>query len=202
MRSTSRSAARRPSEDVPLLARHLLSRIAARDRAMAERFFPAGDPSAAPRLAPDFVSRLVVHPFATHSRELEHLLWRAIGAARGDVLGEGEIPDFPGPKGPRKNDFEHRRRRCAPAARSGGAPNPRRTEGTSQGLGRSRDTADGDAAAPECRSYSCAGPKVGAGSPPANPFRDPACLSPEEVQACLDRHGGAQEPAWPGASWG
>jgi len=61
-------------------------------------------------------------------------------------------------KGPRKNNFEHRRRRCAPAARSGGAPNPRRSERTSQGLGRSRDTTDGDAAAPECRSYSCAGP--------------------------------------------
>jgi len=47
-------------------------------------------------------------------------------------------------KGPRKNSFEHRGRRCAPAARSGSAPNPRRTEGTPRGLGRSRDTADGD----------------------------------------------------------
>lgn len=72
--------------DVPLLARHLLSRIARTDRAMARRWFPDGDPAAMPRLDPALVTALVRRPYGTHVRELEALLWRAMETSTGDTL--------------------------------------------------------------------------------------------------------------------
>ncbi len=70
------------AEDVPLLARHLLAGIAADDAEIGERFIEAGWP----RMAPALVSALCRHPYTHHVRELEALLWQAIGDARGGVL--------------------------------------------------------------------------------------------------------------------
>ena len=69
-------------EDVPLLARPILRRAAAKDRALAERFF-AGD---APRISPQLTRALILHDYTTHVRELESLLWRSASTSRGDEL--------------------------------------------------------------------------------------------------------------------
>ncbi len=71
-------------EDVPLVARALMQRIAHEDAAIGARFC-----TPEPRFAPSFVRALAVRSWTTHVRELEALLWRAIVAAKGDVL---ELP--------------------------------------------------------------------------------------------------------------
>lgn len=74
------------TEDVPLLAAHLLRRIASEDPELADRFFPDGDPDGHPRISLRLLRQLLVHRYTTHVRELEALLWRSITAARGDTL--------------------------------------------------------------------------------------------------------------------
>jgi two-component system nitrogen regulation response regulator GlnG/two-component system response regulator HydG len=69
-------------DDVPLLARHILQRTAARDREFAERFCENGEP----RLSSELARSLVQHGFSTHVRELENLLMRAAGSSRGKEL--------------------------------------------------------------------------------------------------------------------
>jgi len=77
-------------EDVLLLARHLLRRLAADDPELEERFFDGDEP----RLAPELVRQLVVHRYATHVRELEGLLWDAMTRSSGDtLLGAPEQPE-------------------------------------------------------------------------------------------------------------
>ncbi|HEU4538827.1 MAG TPA: sigma 54-interacting transcriptional regulator, partial [Polyangiaceae bacterium] len=68
----------RRREDVPLLARHALRRMAAQDRRLAQQFFPDGDTSAPPRFGRALVERLVRYPYTTHVRELGALLWKAV----------------------------------------------------------------------------------------------------------------------------
>jgi transcriptional regulator with AAA-type ATPase domain len=79
--------AERP-EDVVLVARHLLRGFAARDPALAERFFAGGAPNLSPRL----VGALVRHRFTTETRELAEVLWRSIAASPGRQLEPP--PDF------------------------------------------------------------------------------------------------------------
>jgi two-component system nitrogen regulation response regulator GlnG/two-component system response regulator HydG len=69
-------------EDVPLLARHILQRTAARDPALAKRFFRADEP----RLSVELARALVLHDYTTHVRELENLLLRSAASSRGDEL--------------------------------------------------------------------------------------------------------------------
>ena len=64
-------------EDIPLVARHLLRGMAARDPLVAERCF-AGDPRGEPRWTARFVAGLVQARYTTHVRELEAWLWQAI----------------------------------------------------------------------------------------------------------------------------
>jgi two-component system nitrogen regulation response regulator GlnG/two-component system response regulator HydG len=66
-------------EDVPLVARHLLRVAAEKSPAIAERFFADGEP----RIDPDLVEALVQHRYSHHVRELETILWQAIGASKG-----------------------------------------------------------------------------------------------------------------------
>lgn len=73
-------------EDVPLLTRHLLARIARSDAALAQRWFPNGDTEQAPRISPALITALVRRGYATHVRELETLLWRAMTEGTGNVL--------------------------------------------------------------------------------------------------------------------
>jgi transcriptional regulator of acetoin/glycerol metabolism len=69
-------------EDIPLLARHLLQRAAAKDAQLKERFFAGEEP----RLDADLVRALVLHDYATHVRELEALLWKSASTSKGDTL--------------------------------------------------------------------------------------------------------------------
>ncbi len=115
-------------EDVPLLARGLLGRIARSDPSIASRFFPGGDPDAGARISCGLVRQLVAHRYRTHVRELEALLWQSLQASRSDSLLPIELP-----------------------------PDPLGDE-----AGRV----------------------------------DPESLDPAAIQACLDRHGGRQGPAW------
>ena len=89
-------------EDIPMLAVHLLRRIARQDPELAQRYFPDGDASATPRVGLPLVEALVRHRYSTHVRELEGLLWKAMAEGRGDTLelfegfpAPGEVADEP-----------------------------------------------------------------------------------------------------------
>jgi DNA-binding NtrC family response regulator len=71
------------AEDVPLLARHLVQRIAQSDPAIARRFL---DESGLPRLGSALLRALSGHGYRTHVRELEAFLWRSLQASSGDTL--------------------------------------------------------------------------------------------------------------------
>jgi DNA-binding NtrC family response regulator len=74
-------------EDVPLLARHLLKAIAARDRTIGERFFdPRGGRPGEPRISAALIIALFSHPYTTHVRELTSLLWCAMSSCTGSEL--------------------------------------------------------------------------------------------------------------------
>ncbi|HTJ46211.1 MAG TPA: sigma 54-interacting transcriptional regulator [Kofleriaceae bacterium] len=62
-------------EDVPLLARHLLRKMAANDPLVADRVL---DGKGEPRMTARFVAALVQARYRTHVRELEAWLWQAI----------------------------------------------------------------------------------------------------------------------------
>ena len=86
-------------EDIPLVAAQILRNIAAKNTSIAARFFERRNNHVAEaRLAPDLVARLLRHSFTHHVRELERLLWLAIGTATGDFIGltsqvEAELRD-------------------------------------------------------------------------------------------------------------
>ncbi len=64
-------------EDVPLLARSVLTRLATSDPSLAARFLADGEP----RFDPELVEALVVHDWQTHARELESLLILAMATS-------------------------------------------------------------------------------------------------------------------------
>jgi two-component system nitrogen regulation response regulator GlnG/two-component system response regulator HydG len=75
------------AEDIPLLARHLLQRIAARDAPVGERYLRNWDGhTGEPRISPTLVSGLIRHQYSTHVRELERLLWRSIQSSSAGTL--------------------------------------------------------------------------------------------------------------------
>jgi DNA-binding NtrC family response regulator len=74
-------------EDVPLVARHLLRRIARMDPEIGARFLEGWNgEDGEPRLSLSLVRRLVCYPYKTHVRELERLLWRSLATTRSDTL--------------------------------------------------------------------------------------------------------------------
>jgi two-component system nitrogen regulation response regulator GlnG/two-component system response regulator HydG len=74
-------------EDVPLVARHLLRAIAARDPALGDRYFSGWNGSSGePRFAPELIYALVTHEYTTHVRELERLLLSSVNGSRSGVL--------------------------------------------------------------------------------------------------------------------
>jgi transcriptional regulator with GAF, ATPase, and Fis domain len=75
-------------EDIPLIVSTLLRRMAERTPSVASRFFERRNGAMAePRLAPDLIARLMRHTFTHHVRELDRLLWLAIGTAHADFIG-------------------------------------------------------------------------------------------------------------------
>ncbi len=127
-------------EDIPLLARHLMRKVAASDAAIASRFFEGGRADGQPRFGPVLIRALVTHRYTTHVRQLWSMLWSAILASSGDTI-EIEL-----------------------------------SEGSSEPPGAFTSTV------------------------PATPAAlleevDPAQLSPERIQACLEKTGSV-EAAW------
>jgi two-component system nitrogen regulation response regulator GlnG/two-component system response regulator HydG len=81
-------------EDLSLVLRELLRRIATSNPAIGARFFERrGGVIAEPRIAPDLIARLLRHPFVHHVRELDRLVWLAIGTAEDDFIGVTEAVD-------------------------------------------------------------------------------------------------------------
>jgi two-component system nitrogen regulation response regulator GlnG/two-component system response regulator HydG len=75
-------------DDIALVLAQILRRTARDNPAVAARFFERrGGAPAEPRLAPDFVVRLLRHAFTHHVRELERLVWLAIGTAEANYIG-------------------------------------------------------------------------------------------------------------------
>ncbi|MEL6342266.1 MAG: sigma 54-interacting transcriptional regulator [Myxococcota bacterium] len=72
----------RRRSDVPLLARFLMSNIAATDAAIRSQFCEGG----AARFSVRFIEQLVTYPYKTHVRELTALLWRSLMASSGATL--------------------------------------------------------------------------------------------------------------------
>jgi two-component system nitrogen regulation response regulator GlnG/two-component system response regulator HydG len=91
-------------EDVPLLARHLLRRMAERGDPAALALFPGGDPRAEPRVPLPWMIGLLEHPFRTNVRELEAMLVAALATpevAGPWVKAEGDVrrPELSAPDG-------------------------------------------------------------------------------------------------------
>jgi hypothetical protein len=86
-------------EDAPLLARHLLRRLAADDPALRARFFVDDQP----QTSAAFNAALVRRPYVAHARELSELLWRALMASPGpcvDVPPDEALAPSPPPRLP------------------------------------------------------------------------------------------------------
>ncbi|HEU4410759.1 MAG TPA: sigma 54-interacting transcriptional regulator [Polyangiaceae bacterium] len=200
----------RRREDIPLLARHALRRMADQDRRLAQRFFPDGDVSAPPRLGRSLIERLVRHPYTTHVRELAALLWQAVAESPAEV----ETLDF-GPPG--ALDLTGSRPQPAPQphfwadAPTGAPPPPDASQPPDaappaaarppaaeaapravEPAQRAAEAAPRRPADPARRADTPPAPAV----PPRGPAVDPLTIDPALIQACLDRHGGRQEPAW------
>ena len=86
-------------DDVPLVLAEILRRTARNNPTIAARFFERRSGQVAePRLAPELVVRLLRHPFTHHVRELERIVWLALGTAEADNIGitpavEAELRD-------------------------------------------------------------------------------------------------------------
>lgn len=73
-------------EDVPLIASQLVRSIAHGDPGVAERFLVTSGRTAQPRFSAELMRALLSHPYVTHVRELEALLWRSLQTSSGDML--------------------------------------------------------------------------------------------------------------------
>jgi two-component system response regulator HydG len=79
------------SEDLPLLARHLVRNIAGRDAAVGERFLEGWDGATGePRFSSGLMTAISTHQYSTHVRELASLLWISMQSS---PAGELECTD-------------------------------------------------------------------------------------------------------------
>jgi DNA-binding NtrC family response regulator len=74
-------------EDIPLIVRHLLRLAVKKNPTIGERFFAGdvGDLGEA-RIDPELIDALVRHRHTHHVRELDTLLWKAIGSSKGRYI--------------------------------------------------------------------------------------------------------------------
>ncbi|MFT3771972.1 MAG: sigma 54-interacting transcriptional regulator [Minicystis sp.] len=72
-------------DDIPLLARHLLRRAAAKSPAATRRFWSAPDPAEI-RVKASLLVHLLATSYATNVRALDALLWRAMSESPGDAV--------------------------------------------------------------------------------------------------------------------
>jgi DNA-binding NtrC family response regulator len=73
-------------EDIPLLIRHLVFRAAGKSREIAGRFVSQEEGRGYARVEGGLVEALLRRRFATNVRELDALLWQAMGASSADVI--------------------------------------------------------------------------------------------------------------------
>jgi len=73
-------------EDIPLLARHALARLATESPELRARFFDVSEGAASPRVDPRLIEGLLRHTYTHHLRELERLLWLAASTSRESFL--------------------------------------------------------------------------------------------------------------------
>jgi len=74
-------------EDICLLGRHLLGRIAAGDPQLGQRFFSQWNGRRGePRMSAALARALTLHDYTAHARELEALLWQALSTSPGTFL--------------------------------------------------------------------------------------------------------------------
>lgn len=92
-------------EDIPLLARHLLQRIAREDPEIARRFLAEHNGRLEICLSSRLAIFLLTFPYHTHIRELESLLWQAITSSDQGLLdlppglaSRGEPVSVPAPE--------------------------------------------------------------------------------------------------------
>lgn len=71
--------------DIPLIARQLLI-SAAREHRDVSRFLEGEGPAVSPLFTPELVAALVQHPWTTHVRELEAVLWQSIRESADEFL--------------------------------------------------------------------------------------------------------------------
>ncbi len=92
-------------DDIPLLARHLLRRAAAKSPEATRRFMtsPDGGP-AEPRVKASLVEHLLRGRYATNVRELDAVLWRAMSQSTGDAI---ELPRDPAASPPPNDGIPH-----------------------------------------------------------------------------------------------
>ncbi len=74
-------------EDIPLLTRAMLRRIAERDPAIGARFFEGWNGrTGEPRVSPALARAVTEHMYTAHVRELDALLWRSLSTSSGGTL--------------------------------------------------------------------------------------------------------------------
>jgi DNA-binding NtrC family response regulator len=73
-------------EDIPMLVRHLLHRALAKSPKAVQAFFTSVNGTSEPNLRANFIENLMNYSYSTNVRELDALLWRAMGSSPGNTL--------------------------------------------------------------------------------------------------------------------
>jgi two-component system nitrogen regulation response regulator GlnG/two-component system response regulator HydG len=73
-------------EDIPLLVRHVLDRLAREMPDVAARFFEDVNGAKVARIEPALVEGLLLHRYTHHLRELDRLVWTAVSSSREGFL--------------------------------------------------------------------------------------------------------------------
>jgi two-component system nitrogen regulation response regulator GlnG/two-component system response regulator HydG len=194
-------------EDIPLITRYLLRRIAAADPAIAQRFMMTLRGQLEPRITPELTRALAQHRYTTNVRELEKLLWDAMSHSPGTYLDlvEGirfqsaSMNEATGPSDSRGGRGRREEKGDDHPGRGGiDAREARRTGGRDAREGWSaggRDAREGWSTGGR-DAHGAAGGRGGSGGTDDRAKVNPADIPPEVIQASLDRHQGVQDRVW------